>query len=334
MVDANLGSHVARVSLADVLPSLLLPAAILALFIFFGVLEPNVFTWGNVSNLAIQASYLTIFALAQTFVVIVRGFDLSLGTTVSLISVAASMAMVWATNATGSDAAGLLLCIVAGLSIGLLVGAVNGFFVATWQLNPFIVTLATLNICMGFATTISGGFQIFNVPRILNDIFYRGSFLGIPAPVLACMILLAVSHLILTRMRVGRALFLIGSNPRAALVAGIPVKRYTVVAYVLCSGIIACGALMLTARTGSGEPNLGGNLMLESIAAAIMGGASLRGGKGSVASPILGALVITVLSNGMNLIRIDGYIQQIILGLVITLTVALQARSETRRSAK
>jgi len=334
VVDANVATDAPRKSLVGFVPNLFQPAAIVMLFLFFGTIEPNVFTWGNVSNLAIQASYLTIFALAQTFVVIVRGFDLSLGTTVSLISVAASMVMVWAATATGSDVAGLVLFIVAGLSIGLLVGMTNGFFVATWQLNPFIVTLATLNICMGFATTISGGFQIFNLPRILNDVFYRGSIFGLPAPVIACGVLLLVSHFVLTRLRVGRALFLIGSNPRAALIAGIAVKKYTIIAYVLCSGIIACGALLLTARTGSGEPNLGGNLMLESIAAAVMGGASLRGGKGNIASPILGALVITVLSNGMNLIRVDGYIQQIILGLVITLTVALQARAETSRSAR
>lgn len=306
--------------------------AITILFLAFGAFEPNVFTWGNVSNLAIQASYLTVFALPQTFVVIVRGFDLSLGTTVSLISVGATMVMVWVSSATGSDAFALCACIATGMAIGLLVGLVNGFVVATWRLNPFIVTLATLNICMGFATTISGGFQIFDVPNILNNVFYRGSLLGIPAPVIACVGLLLVSHLVLTRLRLGRALFLIGSNPRAAIVAGIPVKRYTVLAYVLCSGIVAMGALLLTARTGSGEPNLGGNLMLESIAAAVMGGASLRGGKGHVASPIFGALVITVLSNGMNLVRIDGYIQQIILGLVIATTVALQARTEGRRS--
>lgn len=334
MADVSIVKSSDRFSIAGWVPNLFQPALIVALFVFFGVFQPNVFTWGNVSNLAIQASYLTVFALAQTFVVIVRGFDLSLGTTVSLISVGASMIMVWVAAATGSDVAALCTGIATGLAIGLLVGFANGFVVATWQLNPFVVTLATLNICMGFATTISGGFQIFNVPNILNNIFYRASFLGIPAPVISCVVLLAGSYLLLTRLRLGRALFLIGSNPRAAMVAGIPVKKYTLMAYVLCSGVVALGALLLTARTGSGEPNLGGNLMLESIAAAVMGGASLRGGKGNVASPIFGALVITVLSNGMNLVRIDGYIQQIILGLVITATVALQARTEGRRAAR
>jgi ribose transport system permease protein len=308
------------------LPNLFPPASIIVLFCLFGVFEPNIFTLGNLSNIAIQASYLTIFALAQTFVVIVRGFDLSLGTTVSLISVGASMVMASVAASTGSDMLALWAFIATGLAIGLAVGLVNGLVVAIWQLNPFIVTLATLNICMGFATTISGGSQIFNLPNILNDVFYRASLLGLPVPVVACMLLLLGSHLLLNKLRLGRALFLIGSNPRAATVAGIPVERYTMAAYVLCSTIVAFGALLLTARTGSGEPNLGGNLMLESIAAAVMGGASLRGGKGNVASPIFGALIITVLSNGMNLVRIDGYIQQIILGIVITVTVVAQSR--------
>lgn len=332
--DADAIARPARVPFVAWLPNLVLPGTIVGLFLLFGAFEPNVLTSGNVSNLAIQASYLIIFALAQTFVVIVRGFDLSLGTTVSFISVAASMAAVRGAGETGSDLFALFACLASGVAIGACVGLVNGFFVATWRLNPFIVTLATLNICMGFATTISGGFQIFNVPRILNDLFYRAHWLGIPAPVAACLLLLVVAYLILTRLRLGRALFLIGSNPRAATVAGIPVRGYLISAYVLCSIITACGALLLTARTGSGEPNLGGNLMLESIAAAVMGGASLRGGRGSIASPILGALMITVLSNGMNLVRIDGYIQQIILGLVITATVALQARADIRRAGK
>lgn len=333
MADLGFRSRLASPAMPVPLSSLLLPAAILILFLFFGTLEPNVHSWGNVSNIAIQTSYLTVFALAQTFAVIVRGFDLSLGTTVSLISVASSMAMVAVHAATGSDFVSLSACLATGLAIGLAVGAANGFFIARWQLNPFIVTLAMLNICMGFATTISGGFQIFDVPAALNDAFYRATWLGLPAPVAACLVLLALSHVTLNRLRLGRALLLIGSNPRAARAAGIPVERYIMAAYVICSLIAALGALLLTARTGSGEPNLGGNLMLESIAAAVMGGASLRGGKGNIASPLMGALLITVLSNGMNLIRIDGYIQQIILGLVIVGTVSLQARYERRRAS-
>jgi ribose transport system permease protein len=304
------------------LPAVGLPLLIVAgLSIAFAVMQPNFATIDNASNVAIQASYLIIFALAQTYVMIIRGFDLSLGTTVSFISVASGMAMMHVLSVGFGAGAAIAAGIAAGLSIGLLVGAVNGACVAWLKLSPFVVTLATLNICLGFASSISRGFQIFNLPNEFNAVFYQARPLGIPAPVTAAVVLLAASYLIFHHTRFGRSLYIIGSNPRAAIVAGLPVNRYMLSAYVICSLLVAAGALLLTARTGSGEPNLGGNLMLESIAAAVVGGASLRGGRGGVTSPILGAFFITVLSNGMNLTRIDGYIQQMVLGLVILATV-------------
>jgi ribose transport system permease protein len=300
---------------------------VILLALGFGLAQPNFATAGNFTNIAIQASYLTVFALAQTYTVIVRGFDLSLGTTVSLVSVASGMAMMKVLAMSGSAPLAVAAGIATGLCLGLVVGAVNGVAVAWLKLNPFVVTLATLNICLGFASTISGGFQLFNLPDGLNAAFYQARPLGVPAPILAALILLSVSFVVFRYTRFGRGLFLIGSNPRAATIAGLPVRTYLLLAYLACSALAACGALLLTARTGSGEPNLGGNLMLESIAAAVVGGASLRGGCGGVASPVIGALLITVLSNGMNLTRIDGYIQQIVLGIVILATVFGDSRN-------
>lgn len=305
---------------------------VVALSVVFGVMQPNFATFGNVSNVAIQASYLSIFALAQTYVMIARGFDLSLGTTVSLVSVASGMTMMHAIAIGFGTGIAISIGVLAGLAIGLLVGAVNGLCIAWLKLSPFVVTLATLNIALGFASSISKGFQIFNLPDDLNRWFYQGNLLGMPAPVAAAAILLVGSHVVFHHTRLGRGLYLIGSNPRAAEVAGLPLKRYLTAAYVICSLLIASGSLLLTARTGSGEPNLGGNLMLESIAAAVVGGASLRGGRGGTMSPILGAVFITVLSNGMNLTRIDGYIQQMILGAVILATVFGDLRNANSRS--
>jgi ribose transport system permease protein len=321
-----------RVPSARLVSLLTLPAIIVLLLFVFVLFEPNVLTAGNLSNIAIQTSYLTIFALAQTYVVIVRGFDLSLGTSVSLVSVASAMTMVFVMGQTGAPALAIACGIAAGLLLGLAVGAVNGFFIAFLALNPFVVTLATLNICLGFASTISGGFQIFDVPAAFNGAFYQSRWLGLPAPVAIALILLLISDVVLRHLRLGRSLLLIGSNPQAAHVAGLPVKRTLLVAYMTCGVIAAFGGLLLTARTGSGEPNLGGNLMLESIAAAVMGGASLRGGKGNVASPLLGALLITVLSNGMNLTRVDGYVQQVILGAVIVATVCVNSYKKGERA--
>lgn len=315
------------------LPQAGLPLLMLvALSIVFGVMQPNFATFGNVSNVAIQASYLSIFALAQTYVMIVRGFDLSLGSTVSVVSVASGMAMMHAIGADAGAGLAIAVGIASGLAIGLAVGAVNGLCVAWLKLSPFVVTLATLNICLGFASSISRGFQIFNLPNDLNGLFYQGRLLGVPAPVVVAALLVAGSHVVFHYTRFGRSLYLIGSNPRAAAVAGLPLNRYLLSAYVVCSVMVAAGALLLTARTGSGEPNLGGNLMLESIAAAVVGGASLRGGRGGAMSPVLGAFFITVLSNGMNLTRIDGYVQQMVLGLVILATVFGDLKSVNSRT--
>lgn len=304
---------------------------IVALTILFGCAQPNFLTIQNFANITIQASYLTVFALAQTYVVIVRGFDLSLGTSVSLISVASSMAMMWTLKVSGSAGAAIAVGVLSAIGLGLLIGAVNGIAVSYLRLNPFVVTLATLNICLGFASTISGGFQIFNLPDQLNQLLYQARPIGIPAPAMVAIVMLAASYCVFRYTQFGRVLFFIGSNPRAAEVAGLPVRQFLLLAYLVCSALIAVGAIMLTARTGSGEPNLGGNLMLESIGAAVVGGASLRGGRGGIGAPLLGGILITVLSNGMNLTRIDGYIQQIILGLVVLATVFADAmRAEAR----
>ncbi|GLS44266.1 ABC transporter permease [Methylobacterium brachythecii] len=293
---------------------------VLMLVALFSVTQSNFLSTGNISNVAIQSSYLIIFALAQTYVMIVRGFDLSIGSTVSLISVASSMAMSHALGLGFSPAMAISSGVITGIAIGLVVGLINGVFVAVFRLNPFIVTLATMNICLGLASSISNGFQIFNLPDGLNATFYQGSILGIPVPVVAAFVLVGLIHVVLTQMKIGRSSYILGANPQAAFVAGIPVTSYLLLAYALCSALAACGAILLTARTGSGEPNLGGNLMLESIAAAVVGGASLRGGSGSAFTPVFGAVFITILSNGMNLSRIDGYIQQMILGAIIICT--------------
>lgn len=295
---------------------LLLPAGVLVLLSVFAWLEPRIVSADNLGNLAIQASYLVIFAAAQVFVLVVRGFDLSLGTLVSLASVSGVLVMAAVTQALGPTA-GALAAGVWTLLLGTAWGCLNGIGVALLRVNPFIATLATTNIALGLATTISGGFPVEGVTPGLRWLLDEARLLGVPAPVLVAGVLVALGYGLLHHTVVGRAWYLIGGNPRAAHVAGMPVRRYTVFAYVACAMYVALGALLLTARTGSGEPNLGGNLSMEAIAAAVIGGASLRGGSGGMSAAVLGALVITVLSNGMNLLQVDGYLQQIALGAVI-----------------
>ena len=294
---------------------------LVAMETLFALIEPRIVSPGNVLNVLHQASYLFVLTVAQTLVILTRGFDLSLGTTVSAVSVASALVL----TGFGDDPAGwvLALGIVAGLGMGLTVGLFNGLLVAVIGVNPFIATLASLNICLGLATTISGGKPVFGVPDGFSALLYDGTVLGARVNLLIAAAVLVLAWFVLTRTVFGRAIYLLGSNPRAALVAGLPARFYLAGAYVTCSLLGALGALMLTARTGSGEPNLGGSLMLQSIAAAVIGGTSLRGGTGGVAAAVLGTFFVTMLSNGMNLLRISGYVQMIALGVVVILATAL-----------
>jgi ribose transport system permease protein len=292
---------------------LLIPVFLLA----FGLAEPNILAWNNIWNILIQASYMALFVAAQSIVILCRGFDLSLGTAVSLISVVAAMAMV--DQAGAGDLQAIAAGFAAALAAGAAIGAVNGFFVAFVGINPFVVTLGTFNILLALASTVSGGFPVTRLPKAFSATFNGPGPLDIPLIVWIAGLTLLILHLTLRRTVFGRALYQIGANPRAAAIAGMRVRLHLFAAYLLCAQLIALGALMMTARTGSGEPNLGGNLALETIAAAVIGGMSLRGGEGGMLAPIVGALFVTVLSNGMNLMRVDGYLQGIALGVIIIL---------------
>ncbi len=289
------------------------PLAVLVTLIGFALVQPNVLSFQNLGNIVTQASFLSIFAMAQTIVILTRGFDLSLGFTVSLASVVSAMVM---TSVGGAELA-IPLGLLTALSIGIVVGAVNGSLIAGVGINPMITTLGTANIVAALASTVSGGFPVTGVPTALTDALANSRLLGISPPIFVLVIIGAGLAFTLVGTKFGRSFFIIGANPNAAFAAGINGRPRILGAYALCGALTAIGAIMLTARTGSGEPNLGGNLTLESIAAAVVGGVRLSGGEGGVWAAISGALFVTVLSNGMNLVGVDGYLQQVFLGLII-----------------
>ena len=302
--------------------ALRLPAAILAALLLFGVADGRVLSAENLRNVLVQASYLVIFALAQTVVILTRGFDLSLGLTVSLVSVVTAMTL------AGSGDIGLGLA--AGLGTGVAIGLVNGVLIGVVGVNALVTTLGVANIVLAFASTVSGGFPVTDLPPRFVATFSESAFLGIPVPIWVVGSLLVLVGATLKATRFGRSLYIIGANPRAAVAAGIRPAPILVGAYALCAGLAAVGAMLMTARTGSGEPNLGASLTLESIAAAVVGGVRLSGGEGGVLAALFGALLVTVLSNGMNLVQIDGYLQQTVLGAIIIVCLLL-ARDTSRR---
>lgn len=300
------------------------------LLLGFAVVDRGVLSPANLLNIAQQTSYLALFAMAQTVVILTRGFDLGLGPTVSMVSVGTALAMAGAT-ASGHDTGTVLLAgLGAGFGLGIACGLFNGVVIAILGVSPFVATLGSYNIAIGVATTLSAGRPVQGVPKLFSQIFY-GSIFGVPAAIAITVAIGIVLQLMLTRTVFGRSLYLIGTNPRAAAVAGLPVKRILVATYVLCSGLAALGAIMMTARTGSGEPNLGGSLSLQAIAGAVVGGTSLAGGRGGVGTAVLGALFVTILSNGMNLTRIDGYVQMVVLGAIVIIGVLLDRLRLERR---
>lgn len=320
------GQAVRLASAMVVLRMLRLPIAILVVLLGFALFEPRIVSTGNLRNVLIQSSYLAVFAMAQTVVILTRGFDLSLGVTVSLVSVTVAIVMVH----YGGTGMAVALGLGAALAVGMAVGLANGLLVGGIGINPLVTTLGMSYIVVAFATTISGGFPVTGLPGGFTATLARSSVLGVPTPVLMAGAVFAALFFMLRATRFGRSLFIIGANPRAADAAGIRRTPVLVAAYVVCSLVAAVGALMLTARTGSGEPTMGGNLTLEAIAAAVVGGVRLAGGEGGVGAAVMGAVLITVLSNGMNLVQTDGYIQQIVLGAIIIGSLIVN-RDEFRR---
>jgi len=308
-----------------------LPIALVALLLGFAAVDRSVLSPANLLNIAQQTSYLALFAMAQTVVILTRGFDLALGPAVSMVSVGTALAMAGATAAGHDQTTVLLAGLGAGFGLGIACGLFNGMVIALLGVNPFVATLGSYNIAIGVATTLSAGRPVQGVPKLFSQLFYGGSIFGLPATISITLAIGIVLHLTLGRTVFGRSLYIIGTNPRAAAVAGLPVKRILIATYVLCSTLAALGAIMMTARTGSGEPNLGGSLSLQAIAGAVVGGTSLAGGRGGVGTAVLGALFVTILSNGMNLTRIDGYIQMVVLGAIVIIGVLLDRLRQERR---
>jgi ribose transport system permease protein len=301
-----------------------LPASPVILALGFGLYVPRVLSLENIVNIIQQASFLFVLTAAQTIVLLTRGLDLSLGPSVSMISVGSALimtAMLGPNAANGIEAA--LAGTAAGLVLGLLVGLFNGIAVAWLRVNPFVTTLASMNICLGIGTSLSDGHPVFGIPDEFNVAGYRLHVLGIPVPIIYAVGVGIALHVLLQHTVVGRSFYVLGSNPRAAIVAGWPRRRLLALAYVLSALLTAVGALILTARAASGEPNLGGGLSLQTIAAAVIGGVSLSGGRGGLDSAVIGTFFITILSNGMNLASIGGYTQMLVMGTIVILAVAL-----------
>ena len=301
-----------------------LPFFLITALVVFALFANHFLTLQNITNVARQSVYLILVSLGQMLVLITGGFDLSVGTAIALTSVVSALTMV--SLATAFPELLWVVIIVgmfAGVAAALIVGLINGIGVAYFGVSPFIMTLGVQSVGAGAALFLTGGVPVSDIPFAFADFFGFGRVLGVPVPVWIAIIGMALAWVFMSRTQSGERIYAVGGNIKAAHLTGIDTKKTLLFAYVACALLASIAGLLLTARVESGEANLGGTIALESIAACVIAGVSLRGGIGRVQNVVLGAFFITLVKNGMNLAQISSYTQMILLGSLLILAVVL-----------
>lgn len=297
---------------------------LIVLCVIIAILNPSFLSSSNLLNVLRQTSTNLYLALAMTMIIILGGIDLSVGSVMAVTGVVTAILI----DMLGFPVWVAVLC---GLLVGMLFGALNGYVAATTIIPPFIITLATMNIARGAAYVLTDGQPV----RVMSDSFnfigsgYIGGFL--PTPVLYLLIFLLICYLIMNRTKLGRYIYAVGGNPEAARFAGINIKKIKFFAYTFSGFMAAVAGIVLASRMFSGQPTAGNAAELDAIAAVVLGGTSMSGGYGRIGGTVIGALIIGVLSNGLNLIGVSSFWQYIVKGIVIL--VAVYADVIKRRNA-
>ena len=299
-----------------------LPFLLLIAVVVFALMSDNFLTGRNLMNVLRQSTYLTMVAMGQMLALLTGGFDLSVGTMLALTSVVSATAMA-GVYAAAPDMVALAIVagVLAGLAAGLAIGVVNGIGVALFNVSPFMMTLGMASVGFGAALYMTGGVPVYGMPDAFGTMFGFGRYLGIPTPVYVTAALVVVMYVLLNWTRLGRYFYAVGGNIKASALSGINTKLVLFMAYLLCAAMASISGLLLTARLETGEANIGAAMPLESIAACVIGGVSLRGGIGRVENVVLGAIFIGLVQNGMNLARIESYLQTVVIGMLLILAV-------------
>lgn len=292
--------------------------ALVAIFVLFSLRSPFFFEADNIRNMLVQSLFVLVLALGMTFVLIGGGIDLSVGAVLGLSGGTTLLAL--------QHGAPMPIALLAGLATGVVVGLVNGFLIAQLGISDFIVTLATLSIAAGLLQVLTDKEQLVGVDNasfayIANGQIF-GGFFPIPLPVVLVAVAALVLEFVLRFTSFGRSVFAIGINARAAHLAGMNVKRIRFGVYVMSGALAAFGGILLSSRLNSVQPGLGGGYELAAIAAAVLGGTSILGGRGSVWRTAIGALFLGVLANGLQLVGVDPVWNTIVTGTSIAVAVA------------
>jgi len=301
-----------------------LPFLLVTALVVFSAMSDKFLTGSNLMSVVRQSVYLTLVSLGQMLALLTGGFDLSVGTIMALTSVMGALAMVqvyaWFPETLWLV---MLLGSLGGIAAGTLVGVVNGIGVAVFKVSPFMMTLGVASIGFGIALYQTSGTPVYGMPQDFGEIFYYRTWLDVPIPVYVAALTALALAVVLYRTPLGRYFYAVGGNIKAAKLSGIQTGKVLFLTYVLCALMASIAGMLLTARMDTGEANIGASMPLESIAACVIAGVSLRGGVGRLENVVLGALFIGLVQNGMNLARIESYLQTVVLGVLLILAVAV-----------
>ncbi|HOC44908.1 MAG TPA: ribose ABC transporter permease [Thermoanaerobaculales bacterium] len=286
--------------------------------IVFSIASEHFLTIANLTNVTLQTSVLAIIAAGMTFVILTAGIDLSVGSLVAISGVVCALLL----KAQAPLPVVIGLGLLGGIAVGLLSGLLSGVVIARFSVTPFIATLAMMTIWRGAAYLLVGGRPVWGLPEAF-DFLGSGRLAGIPFPTAVMLCVYAVAWFVLAHTPFGRYVYAVGGNPEAARLAGIRTSRVIVLVYVISGVLAAISGILLASRMSSGQPNAGLMFELEVIAAVVVGGTSLFGGRGGIVGTFVGAMLIGVLRNGLNLVGVGSYVQQVVLGFVILLAVML-----------
>jgi ribose transport system permease protein len=287
-----------------------------ALFSYF---VPNFASMNNISNIFTQISINTVIAVGMTFVILLGGIDLSVGSVLALCTILAGLVI---TNGSLSPGAAISLAILASMAAGMACGLFNGWVCERWKIHSFVVTLGMLNMARGAALQVSNSRTIFSFPKAFNS-FGTLSYFSIPVIFIMAIVLVAAAHFILKKTVFGRMIYAIGNNEEAVRLSGHNTKIYKIAAFVICGATVGMAAILYMLRLNIASPILGNGFELSAIAAVVIGGTSMSGGKGSLIGTLFGAAIIGVLNNGLLLLGMSDFARQIVTGAIIVFAVVL-----------
>ena len=296
--------------------------SLIGLFILclvISLLTPRFLSIANIRNVLTQVSVNAVIAIGMSFVILTGGIDLSVGSILAVSGAAAASIM----KSTGN----LFLAIFVALAIGCLIGLINGVLISKGRIQAFIVTLATMTIFRGVTYVYTNGTPISGLGQNFSSIGNK-ALLGLPIPVVFMIVVFGIGFYVLSQTRYGRYLYALGGNEDSARLSGINTSKIKTLVYVICGATAALSGIIVTSRIGSASPNAGIGFELDAIAAVVLGGTSLAGGEGSVVGTIIGALIIGVLNNGLNLMNVSPFYQAIVKGLVILLAVMVEKKNK------